>query len=169
MKVNQCLFLIPIGLLAAIFDLRKEKIPNELIVIGLVLGCIFQIRQMGAVGVLLFSGGAGIPVVLGAGIYYFRMIGAGDIKLWAVVGGFLGPQKAVCCMAASFVVGSVLSVFLLLKRRNLKKRLLYFCSYIRRQQKGIWEPYLNEKDQDGKIHFAVAILGGILLYAGGVY
>ena len=64
--------------------------------------------------------------------------------------------------------GSVVD-FVLLKRRNLKIRLLYFCSYIQRQQNGVWEPYLNEKDQDGRFHFAIAILGGILLCAGGVY
>ena len=157
MKINQCFFLIPIGLFAVFFDLRKGKIPNELIVIGLILGCCFQIRQAKAVGLLLFLGGACIPVVLGAGIYYFRMMGAGDMKLWAVVGGFLGPQRAV------------LSIFVLLKRRNLKTRLLYFCSYIQKQQNGVWEPYLNEKDQDGRFHFAIAILGGILLCAGGVY
>ena len=93
MKINQCFFLIPIGLFAVFFDLRKGKIPNELIVIGLILGCCFQIRQAKAVGLLLFLGGVCIPVVLGAGIYYFRMMGAGDMKLWAVVGGFLGPQR----------------------------------------------------------------------------
>ena len=143
MKINQCFFLIPIGLFAVFFDLRKGKIPNELIVIGLILGCCFQIRQAKAVGLLLFLGGACIPVVLGAGIYYFRMMGAGDMKLWAVVGGFLGPQRAVYCMIASLFVGAVLSIFVLLKRRNLKTRLLYFCSYIQRQQNGVWEPYLN--------------------------
>lgn len=169
MKINQCFFLIPIGLFAVFFDLRKGKIPNELIVIGLILGCCFQIRQAKAVGLLLFLGGACIPVVLGAGIYYFRMMGAGYMKLWAVVGGFLGPQRAVYCMIASLFVGAVLSIFVLLKRRNLKTRLLYFCSYIQRQQNGVWEPYLNEKDQDGRFHFAIAILGGILLCAGGVY
>ena len=103
MKINQCFFLIPIGLFAVFFDLRKGKIPNELIVIGLILGCCFQIRQAKAVGLLLFLGGACIPVVLGAGIYYFRMMGAGDMKLWAVVGGFLGPQRAVYCMIASLL------------------------------------------------------------------
>ena len=61
MKINQCFFLIPIGLCAVFFDLRKGKIPNELIVIGLILGCCFQIRQAKAVGLLLFLGGACIP------------------------------------------------------------------------------------------------------------
>ena len=90
MKINQCFFLIPIGLFAVFFDLRKGKIPNELIVIGLILGCCFQIRQAKAVGLLLFLGGACIPVVLGAGIYYFRMMGAGDM------GGILYDCFVIC-------------------------------------------------------------------------
>ena len=108
-------------------------------------------------------------MVLGAILYYFRMMGAGDIKLLAVAGGFLGPQEAVYCAAASLLVGAALSAVVLFKRKNLKKRLLYFYSYMYRQQTGEWEPYLNETDQDGRIHFAVAILGAILLYMGGVY
>ena len=113
-------------------------------------------------GLLLFLGGACIPVVLGAGIYYFRMMGAGDMKLWAVVGGFLGPQRAVYCMIASLFVGAVLSIFVLLKRRNLKIRLLYFCSYIQRQQNGVWEPYLNEKDQD--LPYSLSVSSGYAYY-----
>ena len=62
-KINQCFFLIPIGLFAVFFDLRKGKIPNELIVIGLIFGCCFQIRQAKAVGLLLFLGGACIPEI----------------------------------------------------------------------------------------------------------
>lgn len=122
MKINQCFFLIPIGLFAVFFDLRKGKIPNELIVIGLILGCCFQIRQAKAVGLLLFLGGACIPVVLGAGIYYFRMMGAGDMKLWAVVGGFLGPQRAVYCMIASLFVGAVLSIFCIAQKKKSKDK-----------------------------------------------
>ena len=73
-------------------------------------------------GLLLFLGGACIPVVLGAGIYYFRMMGAGDMKLWAVVGGFLGPQRAVYCMIASLFVGAVLSIFCIAQKKKSKDK-----------------------------------------------
>lgn len=168
-KEMQCIFLFPIVLFAALFDLKKDRIPNALILTGLVFGWSLQLVQAGALGAVLFLGGAGLPLVLGAFLYYFRMMGAGDIKLLAVVGGFLGPQKAVCCVVASLLVGAVLSVGLLLKRRNLKERLLYFYRYLHRQQRGKWEPYLNDQDEGGRIHFAAAILGGVLLYLGGVY
>ncbi len=169
MRTLQCVLLVPIGLFAVYFDLRRDKIPNLLIVIGLILGWSFQLIQNGLLGVVVFFGGMGLPLVLGAVLYYFRMMGAGDIKLLAVAGGFLGPQEAVYCAAASLLVGAALSAVVLFKRKNLKKRLLYFYSYMYRQQTGEWEPYLNETDQDGRIHFAVAILGAILLYMGGVY
>ena len=157
------------GVAAVLCDLDKGKIPNGLILLALAAGFGWQVSMYGAAGLLHFLGGMMLPVLLLGGLFYFRMMGAGDMKLWAVVGGFLGPQRAVYCMIASLFVGAVLSIFVLLKRRNLKTRLLYFCSYIQRQQNGVWEPYLNEKDQDGRFHFAIAILGGILLCAGGVY
>ena len=169
MKWMQIMPMVLTGVAAVLCDLDKGKIPNGLILLALAAGFGWQVSMYGAAGLLHFLGGMMLPVLLLGGLFYFRMMGAGDMKLWAVVGGFLGPQRAVYCMIASLFVGAVLSIFVLLKRRNLKTRLLYFCSYIQKQQNGVWEPYLNEKDQDGRFHFAIAILGGILLCAGGVY
>ena len=169
MKWMQIMPMVLTGVAAVLCDLDKGKIPNGLILLALAAGFGWQVSMYGAAGLLHFLGGMMLPVLLLGGLFYFRMMGAGDMKLWAVVGGFLGPQRAVYCMIASLFVGAVLSIFVLLKRRNLKTRLLYFCSYIQRQQNGVWEPYLNEKDQDGRFHFAIAILGGILLCEGGVY
>ena len=59
--------------------------------------------------------------------------------------------------------------FCIAQKKKSKDKVAVLLFYIQKQQNGVWEPYLNEKDQDGRFHFAIAILGGILLCAGGVY
>ena len=69
MRTLQCVLLVPIGLFSVYFDLRRDKIPNLLIVIGLILGWSFQLIQNGLLGVVVFFGGMGLPLVLGAVLY----------------------------------------------------------------------------------------------------
>lgn len=170
MREMQCFFLLSAVLAAVVFDLKKDRIPNWLILCGLAAGWSTQLIKEQILGIFLFFGGAGIPILAGAFIYYFRMMGAGDIKLLAVAGGFMGPGKVIFCMAASLFAGGILAVLLLLKRRNLKERIFYLFHYIAEQKRtGEWKPYITEKDQGGRMHFSIAILAGILLYVGGVY
>ena len=76
---------------AAVFqDLRKGIISNVLILFGFLGGAVFQLIRLGGFGLILFLGSAAFPVLLFSILYYFRMIGAGDIKLLAALGGFLG-------------------------------------------------------------------------------
>ena len=90
---------------AAVFqDLRKGIISNVLILFGFLGGAVFQLIRLGGSGLILFFGSAVFPVLIFSILYYFRMIGAGDIKLMGVVTGFLGVWDGVLVI---FVVWSV--------------------------------------------------------------
>ena len=60
MRTLQCVLLVPIGLFAVYFDLRRDKIPNLLIVIGLILGWSFQLIQNGLLGGVFWRYGASV-------------------------------------------------------------------------------------------------------------
>lgn len=129
-----------------------------------------QLIQNGTLGILWFLGGAGLPVLSGALIYYFRMMGAGDIKLLALAGCFMGPGKAAMCMVFSILTGGAFAALLVWKHHNLIERIQYFCSYITEiSVSKRWKPYLSEENKEGKIHFSIAVFAAVLLYAGGVY
>ncbi|MGB0639737.1 MAG: prepilin peptidase, partial [Myxococcota bacterium] len=72
---------------AAFWDLRTRRIPNHLIVIGLVLSTV----HVGITGDWL-QGLGGIGTAFGVGIIPFalRILGGGDVKALMVVGGFVG-------------------------------------------------------------------------------
>lgn len=169
MRTLQCFFLMFFTAAAAFRDVKDGRIPNKMILVGLLTGFCVQTVENGILGILWFLGGAGLPVLLGAVLYYFRMTGGGDIKLLSMAGGFLGIRRAAVCIMVSLLAGAVFSILLIWKERNLIKRFRYFFAYVaERKETGKWKPYLDEPE-DGRIHFSLAVLAAVLCYAGGVY
>lgn len=155
---------------ACIWDLRRGKIPNGLILSGLAAGLWGQLSRLGLDGVFVFLGGAVLPVILLWVLFVLRMLGAGDIKLLGVMGGFLGIRGSAVCILTSVLAGGVLAAFLMLYRGNLISRLSCFADYCRicaRDRK--WRVYPEGKEEGGTFCFSIPILISVLLHAGGVY
>lgn len=163
-------FLFIVTGLAVIWDIRTRKIPNLLLIGGLAIGWCIQIIEYGREGMLQFLGGSLIPLFLLAVLFYFRMLGAGDIKLFSVIGGFLGINSIIPCIAVSFLLGAILSLFLLIGRGILKERLqyffAYFCSYFQTKK---WVSYQNGVDKKSSFCFSIPVLFSVLLFIGGFY
>ncbi len=160
----QMISLIGIAVTAALCDLWAERIPNAVIAVGLVMGLVYQLFEEGPLGLILFSGGVLLPILLLGGLYYFRMLGAGDIKLLCVVGGFLGPVGVLGCFIRSVFVAGVISLVILCRCHELGERLRYFGEYVSGYLKNRqWKPYLDGVKGSVRICFSVPVLIGILL------
>ena len=99
-------------------------------------------------------------------LYILRMVGAGDIKLMAVMAGFLGWGSGFKAITYGCVAGACLALARLLHQRNLWQRLNYLLAYFRRLflTKEIVPYYRAERDGYGvAIPFAFCLLVG---YAG---
>ena len=167
MNFIQIVTLLMVTETAVLCDLARGRIPNELILAGLVLGAVSQSVSAGIYGVLFYLGGVLLPVVALGPLYYFRMIGAGDIKLLSVAGGFMGPAACVSCMFWSAAAGGILAAARMLRSRNLIARLSFFAEYVEEYARtGRWKPYLKEVDEDAKFCFSAAILAGVLICIG---
>ena len=106
-----------IGLLvfAAVGDIQTGRIPNWLVLIGTIYAVAFSAfypvypRDMG----LLFAlGGFVVGFALLLPGYLLRVLGAGDVKLMAMVGAFLGTWAAVEAVLASLIAGGLLALAL---------------------------------------------------------
>lgn len=94
---------------AAWFDIKARRIPNWLVLTGLISSLGIQ---------LLFSSGSfsawSLGLLAGFGLflplYLVHAMGAGDVKLMAVVGGFLGPAAVVDVVLTTLVAGGVLAI-----------------------------------------------------------
>ncbi|WP_018609017.1 A24 family peptidase [Uliginosibacterium gangwonense] len=113
--------LLPLLLVLAVWsDILTRKIPNWLVVCGLISGCACNIFITSGRGLFMEdSGGIGfghavLGVLVGGAIplilYAMRVMGAGDVKLLAAVGAFLGPWQVIGAVLLTFLSGGVLAL-----------------------------------------------------------
>lgn len=113
-----------------------------------------------------FLTGVLLPIGLLWLLFRFRMLGAGDIKLFSVIGGLYGSSFSLKVIVIAFFLGAVMSVFQLLRHKSLGYRLQYLAEYISNYLKTgkIEAYYIRERDgTKPTVHFALAILGSFLL------
>jgi prepilin peptidase CpaA len=109
------LILICLVAQAAITDLAVRKIPNVLILSGLLLALILHLLggpRWAPVSQWLAGSLAGFFLFLP--LYLLRGMAAGDVKLMAMVGAFTGPLAALQIAAATCLVGGVMALAMLL-------------------------------------------------------
>ena len=96
------------------YDIASRRIPNWLVAGGLCAGVSFSFLSLVGLGVSdsLLGVLAGFAAMLP--LYLLRAMGAGDVKLMAAVGAFLGPMPVLGAALLTFVAGGVLSVIVAL-------------------------------------------------------
>jgi len=101
---------------AVITDLRARIIPNALVLAGAMTGVLLAALHPEGIGLLSALGGLALGLAIFLPLYLLRAMGAGDVKLMAMAGAFLGP--AVIFEAALWVLltGGVLALVFALRR-----------------------------------------------------
>jgi prepilin peptidase CpaA len=127
------LFVFALVIAAAGFDLHARRIPNKLILLALIVAVPVQwIVHGGFAGLWLGLQGltAGIAVMLP--FYLLRAFGAGDAKLMGAIGAFVGPSTVLMVAVATFLVGGIWALFLVVQRRQLRhagNSLVLICTH----------------------------------------
>src|ERR1700722_10475408 len=105
--------------IAAVYDIRFRRIPNWLVLTGLVLGLglnTFLLRWSGARASLL---GIGLAFLIYFPLYLLRGMGAGDVKLMAAIGAIVGAANWFGIFIVSALLGGIAAILLLLSRGKL--------------------------------------------------
>ena len=106
---------LAVMLAALCWDVATRRIPNALVVVGIL--CALALRS--AVGpAALWSGMVGAVLAFGIALPLFalRAMGGGDVKLFAAVGAFVGPSMFLPAFVASAIVGGVLGIVYAVRR-----------------------------------------------------
>lgn len=110
-------------LLAAAIDLRRQRIPNRLVLTGLLCALALAVLPAGLaphpIGIAAALGGLGVGLALTLPLYVVKGMAAGDVKLMAMTGAYLGPLGALHAALWSFIVGGVLALLYVLARRRV--------------------------------------------------
>lgn len=114
-----------IGLLvaAAVIDYRSYRIPNWLTVGGMVFGlaCNTALATPAYDGLLAGLGGLAAAMLVLLPMYAIRVLGAGDVKLMAMAGAFLGAPDTLRALLFVFVAGGVAAVGFAFRRGALRR------------------------------------------------
>lgn len=108
------ILLLGLVIVAAISDLASRRIPNVLIAAGLVASLIMQTLSPAGLGGVTWLLGmlAGLALLLP--VYLLRGMGAGDVKLMATIGAFVGPFIVLKISLATFLIGGIWSLAVVL-------------------------------------------------------
>jgi len=159
------LLLSTILIVAAVQDLRFQKIPNLLTYPTMAVGLACHGILNGLDGLLFSAGG----LALGIGIfilpYLMGGMGAGDAKLMGAVGAVLGLKGVFIAILFTAIVGGVYALIILFINRRkgfftglatTLKTFVFTGQFIRMTE--------AEDEKKPKLCYGVAIASGTLLY-----
>jgi len=98
---------------AAIIDIRIQKIPNVLTFPTMVLGLIYYSITTGLDGLLFSLGGLALGIAIFFVLYLMGGMGAGDVKLMGAVGAIIGSKGVLLAALLSAIVGGVYALIAL--------------------------------------------------------
>lgn len=104
------LLLLALLAIAAKFDITSRRIPNQLVLAGLIASFILQINFNGFEGFKAWGLGLLVGFGLLLPLYLLHVMGAGDVKLMAMVGSFIGPFFVLGAALATLVIGGILAI-----------------------------------------------------------
>jgi len=124
---------IAIGVLAMAgigWDLAERRVPNVLTVSGAVLGLAWAGLTQGWSGLAWSVAGCAVGLALFLPLFLVGGLGAGDVKLLAAFGAWLGWQMLLPVILFSAATGAVIGIALIVLRRHRRDVPLPFGPFI---------------------------------------
>lgn len=106
--------------LAAVCDIRSQRIPNLLVLTGLGLGLAWHIWRGGGPGLLWSLEGLAVACCLLLP-YALGGLGAGDVKLLGAVGALMGPTFLCWTLLGTIFAGGLLALIWAVTRGVLRE------------------------------------------------
>ena len=160
------LVLVTLVVVAISEDCCSKTISNRLIVLGLMLGMGFSVWGCGISCVAQFLLSITFPVISLYLLFRAGILGAGDIKLFSVIGSFIGFRGLLSCMGWACLAGGVIAFLILLWSKRVRKGLRRGFAYVGKLAAGeklTYEEFEREVGSFERMHASIPIGIGLLI------
>ncbi len=93
---------------ATFTDLRNRRIPNWLVVPFLVVGLVSSAWLHGWHGLGHSLAGLGLGLLIYGFLFWMGGMGAGDVKLAAAIGAWIGPNQLFIALVVTAMAGGIM-------------------------------------------------------------
>ncbi len=112
--ISVSFLLLPLTALIVYFDVRYRRIPNKIVLASLLTGLAVNAFWNGWNGLLQSVEGCLAAFCLMLLLHFFGALGAGDVKLFAAIGGILGIGLVFKTFVIVVLMGGVLAIISML-------------------------------------------------------
>ncbi|MEJ7810128.1 MAG: prepilin peptidase [Gemmatimonadaceae bacterium] len=145
-------------------DVRTRRVPNPLVAVLATTGLLYSLASDPLIPGLLFGlGGLLLGLAIWLPSWLLRLLGAGDVKLFAAAGAWLGPRATLQAAILAGVVGGVLSLVWMLRYRGARGLLLTLTT-ARYNPKGLVQPRPAESAPH-HLPYTIALATGAIIVA----
>ncbi len=152
---------------AAVTDLGWRRIPNWLTVPGALVALALHAYFGGLAAAAAALAGAALGFAIFLILYLAGGMGAGDVKLFAAVGAFVGPRALVLVFVLTGLLGGVAAVALALAHGRLRRTLLNTGHILMSFGLLRWQEVRRAGSLDApgalRLPYGAVIAGGVLL------
>jgi len=161
--------LLAVVLLAGFYDVRSRRIPNWVSLSGIVLGIgLNSFLYGGAPGLTLALKGLGLAFGVYLVLYALHAMGAGDVKLMAAVGSFVGWRDWLGIFLITALVGGILALMVVLMRKRFRKTVVNI-GYILGEMAHARAAHLSREELDVRSPYSMGLPHGAVIAVGTVF
>lgn len=121
MSLSMLIILSILLIIACWQDFHAYRIKNNLIITGALLGIALNTCLSTEIGFLNAMAGLSFGLMLLLPLYLLRVMGAGDVKLMAMVGAFVGQSDILWVVLYTLIAGGLLALIFSLQRGVVRR------------------------------------------------
>lgn len=150
---------------AAINDLAHRRIPNRLLLAGMLGALVLHLLSPQPLHALLgWLGGAVVGLLVFLPFYLVRGMAAGDVKMMAAVGAFTGPAEALHIAILAWCAGGAMALAIVVCKGRLLLALRNLWAILRPALLRLPAPAIGGggRESAGSMPYGVAIAAGTI-------
>ena len=151
---------------SAVVDLYTRRVPNELTMGVTAVGIAAAAAHVTSLSIASAIAGFAVGLVLMLPGHIVGATGAGDVKLFAAIGAWLGPAHIATAFFYTALAGGLLAVVVALRRRRLSTTLQRTAELV--TTGGGNTAVIEHKAENNRFAYAPAIAAGTLAAALGL-